>query len=243
MKIQTAYDLWSDYYDSEENPLIALEETRMVEFLAGLDGLEILDLGCGTGRQSIRAQQQGAAVTAIDFSEGMLNKAKAKPGASGIKFIRHDLSKKLPFRGKSFDGVISSLVLEHIPSLKEVYSEVARVCKNGAFVVNTMLHPAMNLVGLEPRFFHPVSGEEVRAASEGHQISDYCNAGMLAGLRLQNIEELIVDERLARQSPRARKYLDWPFLLILNFTVCSETDCLNHRAQPEARATQFRRTD
>jgi len=46
------------------------------------------DIGCGTGRHAIRlAAAAGAKVTALDFSEGMLERARAKPGADAVKVI------------------------------------------------------------------------------------------------------------------------------------------------------------
>ena len=44
------YDKWSERYDQESNPLIALEEPITLHLIGQVRGLQVLDLGCGTGR-------------------------------------------------------------------------------------------------------------------------------------------------------------------------------------------------
>ena len=104
------YDRWADIYDAEDNALIALEEPRVVELLGEVANLDIVDLGAGTGRHAVRLAAAGARVTAVEFSEGMVEKARAKPGADRVRFLHHDLSKPLPLSDKSFDRVLSCLV-------------------------------------------------------------------------------------------------------------------------------------
>ena len=78
------YDQWAASYDRDENPLPALEEPLVRELLGDVHGLDILDLGCGTGRHSIRMAGGGARVTALDFSSEMLAQARKKIGASDV---------------------------------------------------------------------------------------------------------------------------------------------------------------
>ena len=70
--IKSGYDRWSEVYDHDLNPLVALEEPVVREALGPVDGLDVLDLGCGTGRHALWLAGAGARVTAVDFSEGML---------------------------------------------------------------------------------------------------------------------------------------------------------------------------
>ena len=91
------YDRWAACYDDEDNPLIALEEPKVAELLGPVSGLRILDLGCGTGRHALRLAAAGANVTAVDFSEGMLARARAGAGTLALDFRTHDLTRPLPF--------------------------------------------------------------------------------------------------------------------------------------------------
>src|SRR4051812_49296456 len=97
------YDRWAATYDTDGNPLIALEEPRVDALLGDLRGLRVLDVGCGTGRHAVRLARAGAVVTAVDFSEAMLAQARAKLGAEHVEFRVHDLSKPLPFEDHGFD--------------------------------------------------------------------------------------------------------------------------------------------
>src|SRR6185295_7626510 len=90
------YDRWSEVYDSDENPLILLEEKHMPALVRNVAGLRVADIGCGTGRHALRLAAAGAQVTAVDFSQEMLNRARAKPGAERVQFIQHDISGPLP---------------------------------------------------------------------------------------------------------------------------------------------------
>src|SRR5437764_12466232 len=78
------YDLWSAVYDADANPLPAIEEPCVDRLLGDVRGLAVLDLGCGTGRHALRLAAAGAVVTALDFSPGMLDQARAKPGAGRV---------------------------------------------------------------------------------------------------------------------------------------------------------------
>ncbi|MES9995925.1 methyltransferase domain-containing protein [Desulfovibrio aminophilus] len=66
------YDRWSDFYDTEGNPLLDLDEVIVRELLPDPRGLRVLDLGCGTGRHLGRFLDAGARVVGLDFSAGML---------------------------------------------------------------------------------------------------------------------------------------------------------------------------
>ena len=94
------YDLWASSYDTDGNPLIAMEEPLVDRLLGDVRGLAVLDVGCGTGRHAIRLAAAGAAVHAVDFSAAMLEQARRKAGSGEIVFGAHDLSKPMPFAGR-----------------------------------------------------------------------------------------------------------------------------------------------
>src|SRR5512134_1187716 len=70
--IQNAYNEWSDSYDSDINLTRDLDSKLTRELLAGLQADSILELGCGTGKNSSFLAQIGAKVEAVDFSQGMI---------------------------------------------------------------------------------------------------------------------------------------------------------------------------
>ncbi len=108
-----------------------LEDT--VVYNSGLNKNDvILDLGCGEGKLEKRLKNNF--IIGVDISIGEIRKAKLG------KFVLCDAN-KLPFKTNAFDKILSMEVIEHLPSLNQVYETVAemhRVLKNnGTAVVST----------------------------------------------------------------------------------------------------------
>lgn len=212
------YDQWASCYDTDGNPILALEEPRVDELLGDVKGLALLDVGCGTGRHAIRLARAGAVVQAVDFSTGMVQQAKQKPGAENVTFRVHDLSQPLPFGEGEFDRVICGLVVDHIGNLHGLFSEMLRVCRPSGRVVVSVMHPAMMLRGVQARFHDAERKQEIRPASHEHQLSDYVLAATRAGGALAHLSEHFVTEELATRCERARKYVGWPMLLMMQLS-------------------------
>ncbi len=123
---RVGYDRWSEFYDADQNPLVLLENLHFPKLLGEVNGLDVADIGCGTGRHALRLAELGARVTAMDFSAGMLQHAKDKAAGKPIRFVEHDLSKRLPLADASFDRVICCLVLDHIGNLENFFCELRR---------------------------------------------------------------------------------------------------------------------
>ena len=178
-------------------------------------GLEVLDLGCGTGRHSLWLAARGASVTAVDFSGGMLAEARRKPGSDAVRFLVHDLHEPLPFAPASFDRVVSGLVLEHLDDMGGFFREARRVLKLDGLTFLSTMHPAMFLRGSQAQFTDPESGERIRPGSRPHQLSDFVMAALRAGFAILDLREDAPDGTLAVQFPRAEKYVGWPMLVTM----------------------------
>jgi ubiquinone/menaquinone biosynthesis C-methylase UbiE len=215
---RVGYDRWAASYDDDTNPLPILEGRLVEQLLGDVCGLEVLDLGCGTGRHAISMASRGARVTAVDFSDRMLERAKQKRGHANITFQVCDLTKSLPFAAAAFDLVVCALVLDHIAELETFFHEMRRVCRPSGFVVVSTVHPAMLLRGVQARFRDPENGSEIRPKSYPHQMSDYVMAATRAGFVFDHLSEHSVGEELANRIERARKYLGWPMLLLMRLT-------------------------
>ena len=214
-QVRMGYDRWAVLYDHDANPLIALEEPQVRVALGDVNGLAILDMGCGTGRHALWLAEQGAKVTAIDFSEGMLAEARQKPHAERVQFLQHDLHNPLPYGVGQFDAVVSGLVLEHIRDLNVFFSEARRVLKLSGCAVISAMHPAMFLRGSQARYTDPVSGEIVHVGSVAHSISDCVMAAVCGGFQIENICEHAPNADFSARYPRAEKYVDWPMLVVM----------------------------
>jgi ubiquinone/menaquinone biosynthesis C-methylase UbiE len=199
------------------NWLLELEEPEADRALGDVKDLEVLDVGAGTGRHAVRVAQRGARVTAVDFSEEMLARARQKTGADRVRWLVHDVALPLPFESRSFDRVLSALVLEHIPvdDLASFFRDLGRVARDDGLIVVTAMHPAMFLKGVSANF-RDDSGE-VRPRSYVATLSDYVMGAIQAGLVIVSLAEHSVDEGLVARNERSRKWLGWPALFVMTF--------------------------
>jgi ubiquinone/menaquinone biosynthesis C-methylase UbiE len=187
MSIQNAYNQWSEIYDSNENLTRDLDQMLTRNTFAGQHFDSVLELGCGTGKNTEFLVQIGKKVHSLDFSEGMIEKAKAKIQAKNIIFSVTDLTKPWPCESTDYDLITCNLVLEHIQDLSYIFSEAARTLQaSGKFYINE-LHPFKQYRGTKARF---ESGEKIiEVDAFVHHISDFTNAAFEHGFALVKLEE------------------------------------------------------
>jgi len=93
----------------------------------------ILDAGCGNGRYSrflLRHADPDALLTAFDYSQGMLQRARARLRTDRVLQVAADLT-RLPYADACFDAVVCGWVLEHLPDPRPGLAELARVLQPG----------------------------------------------------------------------------------------------------------------
>jgi ubiquinone/menaquinone biosynthesis C-methylase UbiE len=100
----------------------------------------VLDLGCGDGDVAalVLDHAPGIEVVAVDFSEEMLARARARfKGDDRIRVVEHDLDEPLPGDWGTFDAVVSAFVIHHLVDDRKhhLFSEVlARLEPRGVFL-------------------------------------------------------------------------------------------------------------
>ncbi len=100
--------------DREDNYNDLLEQQAMAKLLPDITGKDVLDLGCGYGRNCIDFVLKGAKrVVGVDISKKMLEIAKEKSSDARIEYIRMDMSEILTLQ-RRFDLIYSSLNVKHI---------------------------------------------------------------------------------------------------------------------------------
>ena len=78
MSIEKAYDAWAGQYDTNENKTRDLDQIATRETLSKYQFKMVLELGCGTGKNTSWLLQNAEQVIGLDFSQEMLNMARAK---------------------------------------------------------------------------------------------------------------------------------------------------------------------
>jgi len=188
VSVEEGYARWADTYDEVDNPTrdadAAVVRRWIDEPLANLD---VLELGCGTGKNT-RALAAARSVVAFDLSEPML--ARAAQAAPFARFVRHDLSEvPWPLQPGAFDRGLMNLVLEHVRDVAPVVAQLARVLRPGGRALLVELHPYRQLDGRQARFVDPRSGETLKVAAHPHSVSELIAAARGAGFVVEAVGE------------------------------------------------------
>ena len=119
----------------------AAEWPSLQALLPPMDGLKVVDLGCGYGWFCRWAREQGATtVLGLDVSEMMLGRAIASTPDPAITYARADLE-KLDLPEAAFDLAYSSLALHYVEDLSGLLGTVHRALVPGASMVFSIEHP------------------------------------------------------------------------------------------------------
>jgi cytosine/adenosine deaminase-related metal-dependent hydrolase/ubiquinone/menaquinone biosynthesis C-methylase UbiE len=135
-----AFDTWADVYDSQPNPLLALEQRLLDPMLPDVCGLDVLDAGCGTGRWLHQlAGRSPRSLLGADISPQMLLLAAAKLGNNCD--LRLGSCTALPFKNGAADLVLSCFVVSYVDDLETFAREIDRVARPGTTIFLTDMHP------------------------------------------------------------------------------------------------------
>jgi SAM-dependent methyltransferase len=154
-------------------------------------GDRILDLGCGFGRHSYQAARLGAEVVAFDASADEVRNVQDTFGAMAVAgeldaeaarvgAVQGD-ALKLPFVDGSFDRVIASEVLEHIPADETAMAELARVLRSGGSMAVTVPRCGPEFVNWAlSDEYHDVPGGHIRIYRRSQLIGRLEGTGLRA---------------------------------------------------------------
>lgn len=229
-----AYDLWSKVYDTDGNFLQALDTIEMrillpqaIEIVKEtktdqIDEVVVVDLGCGTGRNTLQLLDVELItdVIGLELSSKMMSIAQQ---ACQAKILQANRSKRLKFatydmiEAKSVppsiandaDMVVSTLVLEHVP-LDTFFATCANMLKPGGVLLMTNMHSEMGNIS-QAGFVDLETGDKIRPTSYAHTVEDTIRAAKKAGLEIvgsEKIKEVAVDKALAEKlGQRGKKWV------------------------------------
>jgi malonyl-CoA O-methyltransferase len=187
MNIQDAYTDWSVTYDSDRNLTRDLDQTVTRETLVNRNYHSVLEVGCGTGKNTLMLAQIGERICALDLSVGMLKQAQRKIQSARILFAVADLTKAWPCKTESVDLIVCNLVLEHVRDLSVIFSEAGRSLVTGGEFFISELHPFRQYQGTKANFQRGQQTIEIQAFV--HHLSDFTDAAARSGLSIHSFRE------------------------------------------------------
>ena len=142
--VREAYDQMASRYDDSKHlywtrKMEKGEEKAVKKWVKNL-ATSVLDVGCGTGRYTLRKAAEGFEVVALDISVRMLKKTVDKARKLGVYFNIYPIiadGEHLPFKDELFNGLICSLTFDHFCHPELAANEFSRVLKRSGLCVLT----------------------------------------------------------------------------------------------------------
>ena len=192
-KIINNYNDWADQYDNNINPTRDLDKTVTKESLSNIDFFKVLELGCGTGKNTEWLITKADKLIGIDFSSRMLELARKKISSKNVSFICADLNEKWPVNNNSFDLATINLTLEHIKILDHIFNSLFIKLRKGGKCFVCELHPEKQLAGSKARFQD--NGTEIVLDVFQHSELDYVQSAEKVGFSLLAKKDWYDDEK------------------------------------------------
>ena len=143
-------EFWDNMHGDEGNRWHRTLISPAVEKLLDLQvGERVLDIGCGAGAMARRLAHLGGHVTAVDFSAGLIERAKLRGQQRGepIQYSVVDATDEeaLAALGEGhFDAVVSTMALMDMPVITPLYRAVRRLLRPAGRLVIATAHPTFN---------------------------------------------------------------------------------------------------
>lgn len=199
MSIERAYNIWAKQYDTNRNRTRDLDKVATIETLSKYDFESVLELGCGTGKNTKYLLKKAKRIIGLDFSQEMLNKAKEKITVERVSFRKTDLTESWDVDNNFADLITCSLTLEHIKNLDHIFNQAnLKLKKNGLFFISE-LHSFKQYAGTKARYETENGTQELEVYV--HHISEYMDTAKNNGFEFVEMEEWF-DDNTKKELPR-----------------------------------------
>ncbi|MFL3008257.1 MAG: class I SAM-dependent DNA methyltransferase [Candidatus Neomarinimicrobiota bacterium] len=181
-KIMNDYNKWAFQYDNNINLTRDLDKIVIKKSLVNLNFSNVLELGCGSGKNTEWLITRANKLVGLDFSKGMLDIARNKIISPKAIFIETDLNEKWEISNNAFDIATVNLTLEHIEILDHIFSSLFMKLTRGGKCFVCEIHPKKQLSGSKARF--EINGTEFILDVFQHSEEDYIQSAEKAGFKL-----------------------------------------------------------
>ncbi len=203
MSIEKAYDNWSEQYDTNKNRTRDLDKIATRKILNDIFPKRILELGCGTGKNTEWFASKAEEILAVDFSEKMLELARHKITNPKVRFLRADITQNWTWSDDKYDLLTCNLILEHIKNLDYIFSQAYSNLNSEGYFFISELHPFKQYTGTKARFDTPEGKIELETFT--HHVSEFTRAALNAGFIIKRLDEWFDNEQ--KDMPRLISFL------------------------------------
>ena len=176
------YNAWAFQYDDNINLTRDLDKIVTKKSLVNYNFSNVLELGCGSGKNTEWLITRANKLVGLDFSKSMLDIARKKIISQKATFIETDLNKKWEISNNSFDIATVNLTLEHIDKMDHIFSSLFMKLIRGGKCFVCEIHPKKQLTGSKARF--EINRTEIILDVFQHSEEDYIQSAEKAGFKL-----------------------------------------------------------
>lgn len=138
---QQSAKAWVEFVDRGDANREGLLDEVMLGYCGDVQGLQVLDVGCGEGRFCRKLAERGASVTGVEPTQALLMYAQERhPEGNYV----HGRAESLPVQDGAYDLVVSYLSLVDTPGFDEAIGEYSRVLRAGGRLALATLHPMVS---------------------------------------------------------------------------------------------------
>ena len=192
------------------------ERPATLSLLPDVEGLHVLDAGCGPGAYAEELINRGAEVVSVDASDRMIELARDRLGPTAV-IHQVDLSRPLEmFADDQFDVVMAPLCLDYIADWLAVFVEFRRILKPGGQFVMSAGHPSFDAEYFKTTNYFSVErvdcewtgfGRPITMPSYRRSLEEFLSPILMAGFTLERIVEPLPNEQFKAADPRRYQIL------------------------------------
>lgn len=209
---------YEDFTNDKDSYSLAIEWPSIKEIMPDIKGKKILDLGCGSGRFSFIFEEfSPKKILGVDLSSSMLAIAKleAEKLNSDIEFQQNDIEDFLLSDEQFYDFIFSSTTFHYIRDLESLFKSISLSLSDNGTCIVSFIHPVYSAhyplsngnrfptdedwkiqyldtserSYVQPWIEYNHKIENFLSTSYHHTFSDYCNAILKSGLKIEEIRE------------------------------------------------------
>jgi SAM-dependent methyltransferase len=212
LSVEEGYGEWAATYEDIVLDAMDLRLLARIQSVAWDQVQAAADLACGTGRVGVWLKQRGVgALDGVDLTAAMLEGARAKEVYRQL--FQGDI-RETPLPAGTYDLVTVVLADEHLPDVRPLYQEGARIARPGGYMVLVGYHPFFMMGGV-PTHFNRASGEPATIQTYVHLLSNHVQAALAVGWSLREMHEGLIDDEFLAEKPKWSRYHHRPISFAL----------------------------